>query len=166
MASVECVLYTGDRVLLTRASEGAAAGSLRLVGGKVREGESPLQACVREVEARTGLRIIPSCAGLFFVASPGHIADYGLAFVAEASALAETADPALEWLALSELATRTDLTPADRDLIPRLLATDHPLAIVLAPDLETDPATRHVVAVSAMDAARLSPLVFAVLPES
>ena len=166
MATVVCVLHDDDRLLLTRESEGPSSGTLKLVGGRVQPGESALHACIREVEERTHLRIMPSCAGLFFTANPGHIGDYGLAFVVDISTLAAKSDPTLEWVALQDLDSRTDLDPVDRELIAPLLATDHPLAIVIAPKLEAEPGRMQIVAVSSIDGATLSPLVFAEMPEA
>ena len=160
MATFACVLRNKDRVLLSRDGQ----GKLRLIGGQVQPGQSALQACVKAIETTVHHRLMPSCAGLFFVANPGHLEDYGLAFVAEAPDPEPTVDATQEWVALNDLDSRTDLNPVDRELIPALLATDYPVTIVLAPDLESDPIRMRVVAALAIDGAVLGPFVFAELP--
>jgi hypothetical protein len=107
---------------------------------------------------------MPSCAGLFFVANPGHLEDYGVAFIAAVPDPAPTADATREWVALDDLASRPDLSPVERELIPTVLMADHPISIVLTPDPDSDPARMRIVATLTIDGATLGPLVFGELP--
>jgi hypothetical protein len=160
MATFACVLHTKERVLLSHDGR----GQLRLIGGKVQAGESALQACVRAIEATLQHRLMPSCAGIFFVANPGHLEDYGVAFIAEAPEPAPPVDTPQEWIPLADLDSRPDLSPVERELIPAILRAEHPISVVLTPDPDSDPVRMRIVATLAIDGATLGPLVFAELP--
>lgn len=165
MPTVECLITRDGRLLMSRRPQGkSGAGMLLPIGGPVEPGESPLQACLREVREETGLHVSPSCVAVIFNEAPGQTIDYRLTFVADAPAGEPVPGAAgsLEWVDLSELTGRDDVPAHDRELIPRLLASSGPLAVVLDVDTSTDPWTRRLRDISPIDPARLGPLVFGV----
>ncbi len=166
MPTVDCLIVRSGRLLMVRRPQGKTQpGMLLPIGGKVGPGESPLQACLREVREETGLHVAPSCAAVIANLTSGLAAGYGLTFIAELPAgenPSEGTEAELEWVALSDLPSRQDVPELDRELIPRLLASGRPLSVIVDVDTSTEPHTRRVVAVSGIDPARLSPLVFAV----
>ncbi len=132
---------------------------------EVRAGESPIEASVRVIAEQTGLHPSPSCAGLYFRLRPGHLTEDGLAFVAEVSVEAELSNPAArnhEWVGLGSISNRSDVSSSDQQQTARFLAADHPLVVVLAEGEKTPASGESQVAVSSLDPAVLSPLVFAV----
>jgi ADP-ribose pyrophosphatase YjhB (NUDIX family) len=167
MPTVECLItHTGQVLLVRRPEDKTQPGMLLPVGGHVEAGESPLEACLREVREETGLTVTPSCVAVVFSGAAETTGEYKLTFVAEAASelVTPSAASALEWVAVESLTEREDVPALDRELIPRVLASSSPLAIVLDVDATTEPYTRKLVSVSAIDPARLSPLVFAVTP--
>ena len=167
MPSIECLPISGGRLLMIRGSrDGAQQEALSSIGGAVRHGESPLQACLRLVKDETGFYVEPSCAAVVFAASAGQATDYCLIFVAAAPSQAlgpgPSARDSLVWIDLDELTGREDITELDRVIIPRVLGSSAPIAIFLDIDPATTPPARTLREISNIDVARLSPLVFAV----
>ncbi len=161
MKSVVCILTRKGEVLLLR-GEGEMLTALET---EVRAGESPIEASVRVIKEQTGQLLSPSCAGLYFRLKPGHLTDDGLAFVAEVPAekvVSGSLAGEQEWVALGSIRSRADVSSSDQQLIVRFLSADHPLVVILAEGENAEPAAESEVAVSALDPAVLSPLVFAV----
>ncbi|MBI4021686.1 MAG: 8-oxo-dGTP diphosphatase [Candidatus Aenigmarchaeota archaeon] len=52
-----CYIMDRDRILLQKKAAGFGAGKWNAPGGKIRPGESPERAAVREVQEETGLRV-------------------------------------------------------------------------------------------------------------
>lgn len=124
----------------------------------VEHGESPLEACAREVRRLTGYHVSPSCAGVVYAAvNPEH--DYTLVFVADAPTGGDESLPAsLRWTDLHGFGHHDDVAPLHRALVPLLLGADGPLVVFLDGDGE-DARVRDSAPIAH---ARLSPLVFAV----
>ena len=164
MPAVDCLVVHEGRLLMMHPSEASTpATNLTMLGGPVGHGESPLEACLRRVAEETGLHIEPSCAAAIFETTP-EATDFRLAFVAEAPAreLRSLRPGSLEWVTLTELSERADITELDRLIIPKVLASGVPLAIFIDLDTTHDPITRTLREISTIGLARLSPLVFAV----
>ncbi len=161
MKSVECFLTRRDDVMMLRGED----QMLTPLVTEVRSGESPIEASVRLIAEQTGLHLSPSCAGLYFRLKPGHLTEDGLAFVAEIAADVELSNPLgnnPEWVELASISTKSDISPSYQQQTARFLAADHPLVVVLADGEETQSSGESTVAVSSIDPAVLSPLVFAI----
>jgi ADP-ribose pyrophosphatase YjhB (NUDIX family) len=164
MPSIECLIVRDGRVLMLRsAADGARPGVLKPVEAKVEAGETPIEACVHHVREQTGLTVTPSCVALTFDETPETSTDYCLTFVADAPE-GESPVAAVEpvWLTVDEVAEREDVPALQRELIPQMLMAEAPVAIVLDVDRSTQPPTRRLNMITALDPARLSPLVFAI----
>lgn len=73
-------LFRRDRLLLIRRALPPEAGRFAVPGGKVREGETPEEAIVREMREETGLRVTPVWE-IFslrreFAGIPYHLTDF------------------------------------------------------------------------------------------
>jgi hypothetical protein len=130
----------------------------------VEAGESPLEACAREVRQWTGFHANPSCVALISSLTQGHELDYHLAFVIEApeEALDVPLKGDAEWVLVDGLAGREDVPALERELLPQLLGSHLPVSVVIELDSATEPPTKKLVDISPIELARLSPLVFAV----
>jgi hypothetical protein len=112
------------------------------------------------VQQNTALHVSPSCVALVVRVSPGHLIDHGLVFVCDVAEPETPAPSRFEWVSADEMENHTKIADIDRKLIPRLLTSDHPLSVVLG----VEDGGSHILAISAIDPARLSPLVFATVP--
>jgi ADP-ribose pyrophosphatase YjhB (NUDIX family) len=166
MPSIECLIVREGRLLLLREAsrDGTRPGRLLPVEARVQPGETPIGACVRHTREQTGFVVTPSCVALTFDESAETSTDYCLTFVADAPEGQEPAAAEALWLSLAELESHQDVPPLQRDLIPRMLTADQPVAIVLDVDTTRQPPVRSLRMVSEIDPARLSPLVFAIAP--
>ena len=158
MPTIECLITRDEKLLLVRDADGA----LLPLRARVAAGEAPIEACVHQARRLTGLTLTPSCVALIFDESPETAADYRLVFVAAAPGATAAGD--FEWLTLEELDRQTDVPALERELIPRLLMADGPLAVVVDVDASTQPPVQRLQAVTAIDPARISPLIFAISP--
>ena len=161
MKSVECFLTHGDNILMLRGEDGMLTPLMTEVG----VGESPIEASVRVIVEHTGHRLTPSCAGLYFRLKPGHVTEDGLAFVAEVTGqnfASEESAKNREWVKVVGISDRDDVSASYHLLITRFLAADHPLVVVLASGDDPQAEGESQVAVSSLDPAVLSPLVFAI----
>lgn len=155
MPNIECLLTSNDRLLMQEAPEVGRLAPLQCV---VEKGESPLEACAREVRRLTGFHISPSCAGVIYAAEDAEH-DYTLVFVADAPATAgETPPESLQWVALQGIRERTDVPLLHRELVPLLLTADGPMVVFIDAQAEEP----HLKSSAPIAHARLSPLVFAV----
>ena len=164
MPAVECLIVRNKCVLLMhRIQETTRSSMLVQIGDDVQSGESAIECCLRRVRQVTGFQVAPSCAAVIMTVTPGKGTDYSLTFVAEGPAQepAQRSAGILEWVALSELSERDDVSELDRQLIPRILSSSEPITVLVDVDM-TRPPTRRVAEISTIDPARLSPLVFAV----
>ena len=160
MPSVNCLILKDNGLLMKRRSEASLPEpGLSLIEGPVNSGESPLAACVRLVEKDTGWRLLPSCVAVLLMGVDDHSNDYCLSFIAQAVIEGE-ALPAgdFEWVPVDALSSREDVARLDRELVPLLLASHGPMSVVVHGD---DTTAARLGAVSSIDPARLSPLVFA-----
>lgn len=161
MKSVECFLTHEEEVLMLRGDD----QMLTPLVTEVRAGESPIEASVRVIFEQTGLHLSPSCAGLYFRLKPGHLTEDGLAFVADVAdkrTVTSVAAGKQEWVGVEGISSRSDVSPSYQQQTARFLAADHPLAVVLAEGEDSETSGGSKVAVSSLDPAVLSPLVFAV----
>jgi ADP-ribose pyrophosphatase YjhB (NUDIX family) len=161
MPTIHCLVVNSGRVLLDRRRD-----VLRPIREPVNSGESPLEACLRAVREETGWKVNPSCVALISTLAEGHELDYSLVFVAdapEAGALPEKGE--FEWVAADDIPKREDIGELNREIIPELLGSGQPVAVVLeVVGAGSEPAERRLVDITPIDLARLSPLVFAVAP--
>jgi ADP-ribose pyrophosphatase YjhB (NUDIX family) len=164
MPSVNCLILRDSRLLMKRPSLGEVpAPVLSLIEGPVKSGESPLAACVRLVEEDTGWRVMPSCVAVLLLGSDNESGEYCLSFIAQAASKQRFLPAAhFEWVKISDLASREDVTKLDRELVPLLLSSHSPISVVV--HVKDSPATAALGAISLVDPARLSPLVFAAVP--
>jgi ADP-ribose pyrophosphatase YjhB (NUDIX family) len=160
MPSIDCLITKDKRLLLARAG---ASAMLRPIGTAVNSGESPLEACLRAVRELTGLHINPSCAAIVLTENTDHAVDYHLSFIAEEHDEEPAPDRAagLVWVSIGEVGARDDIPALERALIPRLLTSGAPVAVIIETAAD---GSRRIKDVSLFDPARLSPLVFAVTP--
>jgi ADP-ribose pyrophosphatase YjhB (NUDIX family) len=162
MPSVNCLILKDGRLLMKRRTHGKVqAPGLSLIEGLVKSGESPLAACVRLVEQDTGWRLIPSCVAVLLLGADNESGEYCLSFIAQAAGEQVPKDH-FEWIQVSELAAREDVTKLDRALVPVLLSSHSPVSVVV--HLNDSPGVATLGAISRIDPARLSPLVFAEVP--
>jgi ADP-ribose pyrophosphatase YjhB (NUDIX family) len=161
MPTVNCLILRDSRLLMKRRTPGELqTPGLSLIEGSVNAGESPLAACVRLVEEDTGWRLMPSCVAVLLFGSDNESGEYCLSFIAQAAREQEVlAAHHLEWVQVSELGSREDVTKLDRELVPLLLSSHSPISVVV--HLRDSPATAALGPISPIDPARLSPLVFA-----
>jgi 8-oxo-dGTP pyrophosphatase MutT (NUDIX family) len=158
MPNFECLLTLNDRLLMIEG--GPQLNRLLPIQGSVRSGESPLAACAREVHERTGFHVSPSCAGVIYASADAEH-DYTLVFVADAPAsAAEVINSALRWVELQAIKQHDSVPSLHREMVPLLLTADGPLVVFLDGNDE-EPALRDS---APIPHARLSPLVFAVVP--
>lgn len=122
---VACALIDVDgRVLVARRPEGRPmAGLWEFPGGKVRPGESPEAALVRELEEELGIRTHESCLAPFTFASHAY-PDFHLLMPLYVCRVFEgTPRPRegqeLRWVRAAELA-QLPMPPADRPLVAML----------------------------------------------
>src|SRR5688572_20623458 len=156
MPSIECLVTLNDHLLMIE--DGPSLDRLLPIQGAVRVGESPLAACAREVHARTGFHVSPSCAGVIYAAEDSEH-DYTLVFVADAPAESDNlAGTPLRWVDLHGFRQQERVPQFHRDLVPLLLTADGPLVVFLDGGPE-EPRLRDS---APIPHARLSPLVFAV----
>ena len=156
MPNVECLVTLNESLLMVEAGHGM--DRLLPIQAAVRTGESPLAACAREVHARTGFHVSPSCAGVIYAAEDSEH-DYTLVFVADAPAESENlAGTSLRWVNLHGFRHDERVPLLHRDLVPLLLTADGPLVVFLDGEQE-EPRLRDS---APIPHARLSPLVFAV----
>jgi ADP-ribose pyrophosphatase YjhB (NUDIX family) len=156
MPQVECLLTRDNRLLVV--DDVARPGSLAPPRWNVLPGESPLQACVREVLASTGLHVTPSCAGVTYAAAaPEH--DYTLVFIADAPA-PPGGVAGQHWVELQDLRRDETVSALYRELIPLFLTADGPLVVFL----EGEGDQTRLREFAPIPHARLSPLVFATAP--
>ena len=156
MPHIECLLTLNDRLLMIAA--GPAMDRLLPIQGSVKPGESPLQACAREVHERTGFHVSPSCAGVIYAAEDAEH-DYTLVFIADAPPQTDNlAGTPLRWVDLHGFRHHEEVPQLHRDLVPLLLTADGPMVVFL----DGDAAEPRVRDSAAIPHARLSPLVFAV----
>lgn len=155
MPKVECLVTRNDSLLME--SSPASNSSFLPLGADVRRGESPLEACIRAVQERTGFHVSPSCAGVVYAAEDSEH-DYTLVFVADAPESALTPGKGLRWVDLPGFPHYADIPPLHRQLVPLILTSDGPVVIVLDGNGESPQVKEHAL----IPHARLSPLVFAV----
>jgi mutator protein MutT len=121
---VAAVLRRDGRYLLGRRPARKRHGGLwEFPGGKIREGESRLDAARRELAEELGLEVVSLGALLHTARDPGS--RYLIEFV-EVYALGEPMaheHSSVAWLSVAELGSRA-LAPADADFAARL-AADH-----------------------------------------
>jgi ADP-ribose pyrophosphatase YjhB (NUDIX family) len=158
MPNFECLVTLKDSLLMIEG--GQELNQLLPIQGIVRSGESPLAACAREVHDRTGFHISPSCAGVIYAGADAEH-DYTLVFIADApAAAANVTGSALRWVDLHALKEHDAVPPLHREMVPLLLTADGPLVVFLDGS-EEEPTLRDS---APIPHARLSPLVFAVVP--
>ena len=154
MPNVECLLTLNGRLLMIEADDGRWVP----IQSAVTKGESPLEACSREVTRLTGLHVSPSCAGVVYAVEDSEH-DYTLVFVADATAEgSESLSKALRWVDLHGIKHRDDVPALHRELVPLLLTADGPLVVILDND-GPEPLLKESAPIAH---ARLSPLVFAI----
>ena len=161
MPTIECLIIQGDRLLLTRQEDDVKDGILQPISGRVEPGEIPLHACNRVVLKETGFKLSSSCAAVILNEEAHEDVGYRLVFVAELAASSVIDDQSgsnLEWVPVSQLDSNAELSSLNKALLPKVLATAAPLAVVLA---EQADGSRAVQEASPIDPARLSPFVFA-----
>ena len=113
-----------DQVLLIRKKRGHGAGKINGPGGKVDQGETPLQAALRETREETGIEVRHATlmAEFRFV---DLIAEqwYGYVFIAEGwhGSLQETDEADPFWCPIAELPF-AEMWEDDRFWLPRLLS--------------------------------------------
>lgn len=112
------VLRRGDRVLLQRREHAPFAGSWELPGGKVRPGEAPDLAAVREAREELGVEVeAPRLLGVREHRYPGGPWVRLHAYRVEAAKVPETAER--RWVPLAE-AARLDVLEGTRPLLALL----------------------------------------------
>jgi ADP-ribose pyrophosphatase YjhB (NUDIX family) len=155
MPRIECLVTQNDSLLMVSAGD----GRLSPFAAEVGKGESPLEACGREVQKRAGFQVSPSCAGIVYSdEDPEH--DYTLVFIADAPDEAGTPqDASLRWIDLPGFKQLAN--PLHRELVPLMLMADEPLAILL--DLPEGAGEPRIKESAPIPVARLSPLVFAIV---
>jgi ADP-ribose pyrophosphatase YjhB (NUDIX family) len=157
MPRIECLVTQNDSLLMVSAGD----GRLTPLAAEVATGESPLEACGREVLKRTGFHVSPSCAGIVYSdEDPEH--DYTLVFIADApDGAPPRQDASLRWIDLAGFKQQTDAL--HRELVPLMLTADEPLAVLL--DLPDAPGAGEprIKESAPIPVARLSPLVFAIV---
>lgn len=113
------VFDRAGRLLLIRRGRPPWPGSWSVPGGRCRAGESPAEACVREVSEETGLRVeVLRLAGHVERTSPGSvydIDDFVCAVLGGSLCAGDDADE-LRWVGGAELA-RLDLVPGLLDAL-------------------------------------------------
>lgn len=118
------IIRRDERVLAARRASGEQAGLWELPGGKIEEGESPLEALRRELREELGCEL--AVAWLYDTVEYDHPA-FHLSMDCFACDLAAGSEPEanervhseLRWLAREEVAD-VDWLPADRDLMAGL----------------------------------------------
>ena len=156
MPNIECLVTLNDRLLMLE--DGPGLARLLPIHGAVKPGESPLEACAREVFERTGFHVSPSCAGVVYAGEDAEH-QYTLVFVADAPLQAESlTGTALRWVDLQSFHHEEEVPLLHRDLVPLLLTADAPLVVFLNGD-QDEPRVRDS---APIPHARLSPLVFAI----
>ena len=113
------------------------------------------------VHRETGLQLSSSCAAVILNEEPNEGTGYRLVFVAELAARSVIDDQSrtnLEWVPVNQLGSNSELSSLNRELIPKVLATASPLAVIL--ETQAD-GSRVIQEASPIDPARLSPFVFA-----
>lgn len=158
MPNVECLLTLNGRVLMLEG--GQQLDHLLPLRAEVRPGESPIAACTRAVQDRTGYHVSPSCAGVIYGTQDAEH-DYTLVFIAEAPGQAATlSSSALHWVDPLRLDAEASVAPLQREMLPLLLQADGPLVIFLEGSGDSTSLRES----APIPHARLSPLVFAVAP--
>jgi 8-oxo-dGTP diphosphatase len=120
-----CALIDVDgRVLLTRRPEGKTlAGLWEFPGGKLRQGETPESAVIRELSEELGVEVAGSCLAPFAFASHAYPSFHLLMplFLCRRwrGTLVPREGQALAWVRLSQLA-EYPMPPADLPLVPLL----------------------------------------------
>lgn len=158
MTTVQCLIrHDGRLLMMRRPLRRNAPGMLLPLGGHVGTQETPVEACVREVREETGHDAAPRCVAVIFNVLPAHTTSYRFMFVADSQdghvRAPRAPEQELVWVAIGELASRTDVPPIDRTLIPLLLSTAMPLIITLDMDTSIDPYLRRVRSIEPMFAA-------------
>lgn len=122
---VACALIDVDgRVLVAKRPEGRPmAGLWEFPGGKVRPGESPEAALIRELEEELGIRTHESCLAPFTFASHAYPGFHLLMPLYVCRVFEGTPRPRegqeIRWVRAAELA-RLPMPPADRPLVAML----------------------------------------------
>lgn len=121
-----CFLLRGDRVLLLHRRRPPNQGLWNGVGGKIGADETPLAACLREVQEETGYRLGRARFGGALTWTGFEIADGGLyLYVAPAPPGEPHATPEgdLRWWPVSEASHHPQVVPNLHIVLPRLLAS-------------------------------------------
>ncbi len=113
------LLRDGDMVILQNKQKQPYLGLLNMIGGKMHEAETSVQAAVREVHEKTGKDIAPpGLAGIFeVIIRTGHdVLTHAMAYVFVADIDADDFDvPSLRAVDVTQLESLTDLAP---DFLP------------------------------------------------
>ena len=116
------LLTQGDTYLLQRKDREPYRGLLNMIGGKVHEGETTMQASQREVAEKTNLHIEnPTLAGVFevIIRTSEHLLTHAIAYVYTAE-IQQDAAANLTAMPKQSLATTPDLAPDTLAIIASL----------------------------------------------
>lgn len=119
-----CFLTRADRVLLLHRRRPPNQGLWNGVGGRLEPGETPLAACLREVQEETGYRLASARFGGLLTWSGFEIADGGLyLFTAEAPSgkPMPTAEGELRWWPRARVQTAPEVVSNLHFVLPPLL---------------------------------------------
>ena len=117
-----CVVHDARRVLLGMKKRGFGEGRWNGFGGKLHEGETPLQAAARELHEEVGITAAPRPIGVLRFHLPGMELEVHLfrvtSFTGEP---VESEEMRPAWFAFRDVPYET-MWPDDRHWLPRVLA--------------------------------------------
>lgn len=137
--TVAALVKQGDRYLMVEEGD-PSASVFNQPAGHIDEGESAVQACVRETLEETGWAITPThLIGVYVYSAPNGVTYYRFGFAATAMAQQSTALDddiiAAHWLSLEELKALHDSQRLRSPLVMQLITDDmagqhYPLSLI------------------------------------
>lgn len=119
-----CFILDGDRVLLIRRVHPPNAGMFNAIGGKIEPWEDPYEACLREVEEETGLRLQAATLQAIVTVIVQETLDRWILFTYTAERpknqeVVTSSEGSLQWVPLEEI-PRLPVPPDIPLLLPHL----------------------------------------------